>query len=153
MRPFDLSAKNQDVEPILVEMKTKTIVLMLMFVLSWIATSGSACICSTKISALKFENRIGNENEYQFQLTDLLPSDSDDTCTDCGHSGTCCSSQSLSALSGMDSPLDIDAVITLYQPEPGLARMPDYHGAVRGTRAPPAVSSPTLVSSHQLLLI
>jgi hypothetical protein len=151
LRPFDLSAKNQDVEPILVEMKTKTIVVMLMFVLSWLATNGSACVCP-EIVAHVYKQNVETGNGYQSQAIDVSPRDSGDTCADCGHSSTCCSSQNSSAVSPAVYLFDSDVVAVLYQPEAGYARIPDYVGSVKGSRAPPLLRTSTLVAAHQLLL-
>lgn len=151
LRACELSAMNQDVEPIFPEMKTKTIVVMLMFVLSWLATNGSACVCP-KIVAHVYKQNVETGNGYQSQAIDVSPRDSGDTCADCGHSSTCCSSQNSSAVSPAVYLFDCDVVAVLYQPEAGYARIPDYVGAVKGSRAPPLLRTSTLVAAHQLLL-
>lgn len=154
LRARYLSGKNQDVEPIFTGMKTKTIIVMLMFVLSWIATSGSSCVCPKTVLASVYKQNVETENDYRIQAFNISPFDSSDSCADCGHSGACCSAQNSSAVSSaVDLPGDAEAILVSYEPEAGFERIPDYVGTVRATRAPPPVRRTTLVSSHQLLLI
>lgn len=135
-------------------MKTKTIVVMLMFLVSWIATNGSACACVqdaiSEVSAISTKI----QNGFRFLQTSVHSTSDSENCAECGHSGACCSALNSSAVSpAVFLPLmDLDQVLVTYEPEAGFIQIPDYVGPVTGTRAPPAVRQFTLVSAHQLLL-
>ena len=135
--------QNQDVEPLLTKMKTKTIVLIALFLLSWLATSSYSCICEQSTDA---------RSQISFGYAEQQ-----DLCPDCGHSSNCCSIQNSVAIAGETAGVwisgDCDCVEIVRVKALQSVQPRDVVAWSNGNRAPPPRKTETPVSLHQLLLV
>jgi hypothetical protein len=129
------------------KMKTKTIVLAVLFVLSSWVSSSSACICLQESAGVT-----------QFHTADFLHPVSDDLCQDCGHSTNCCFAQNSPAIAGDVSQVWNPSELNCSGGIPTATyQSVQLHKALtssHGNRAPPPwITQQTSVSLHRLLLI
>jgi len=135
------------VEPVFAKMKTKTIFLVVLFLLSSWVSSSSACVCEQASATIT-----------QLQSADFLLPVADDLCQDCGHSTNCCFTQNSPAIAGDISqvwnPSELDRGGSIPAATHQSIQWRETLTASHGNRAPPPwITQQTPVSLHRLLLI